>query len=101
MKITATVLAGLVAGTLVTANPAQAEVTVPPALTPVLKLQADPKAEVQELLRQISELDDQWGALTPAERNQRSAGFQQQVTIVDRESHDLPPEQRPEVQALL
>jgi hypothetical protein len=101
MKITATVLAGVVAGTLVTAGPAQAEFTVPPALTPVLKLQADPKSEVQELLRQISELDDQWGELTPAERNQRIAGLQQQVTIVDREARDLPPAQRPEVQAML
>jgi hypothetical protein len=107
MRITAIVLAGLVVGALATANPAQAEVTGQPVLghfyplQPPPALQSDPKSEVQELLRQISELDDSWDSLTPAQRNQRIAGLQQQVTKVQNEVQNLPPEQRPEVQAML
>jgi len=107
MRITAIVLAGPVAGTLATANPAQAEVTGQPVLShyyplqPSPALQSDPKSEVQELLRQISELDDSWDSLTPAQRNERIAGLQHQVTRVQNEVRNLPPEQRPEVQASL
>ncbi|OBA81436.1 hypothetical protein A9W99_02100 [Mycobacterium sp. 1164966.3] len=101
MKFTVIVMACLVAGTLITTSPAQAELTALPALSPVPKLQNDPKSEVQELLRQISELDDQWDSLSPAERNQRIAGLQQQVTVVDRDTRNLPPEQQPEVEAML
>ncbi|OBF79868.1 hypothetical protein A5791_10305 [Mycobacterium sp. 852002-51163_SCH5372311] len=101
MKFTAIVTACLVAGTVMTTGPAQAELTAPPALSPVPKLQSDPKSEVQELLRQISELDDRWDGLSPAERNQRIAGLQQQVTVVDRDTRNLPPEQQPEVEAML
>jgi NhaP-type Na+/H+ and K+/H+ antiporter len=101
VKITAIITACLVAGTLMTAGPAQAELTAQPALSPIQKLQNDARSEVQELLRQISELDDQWDGLSPAERNQRIAGLQQQVTVVDRDTRNLPPEQRPEVEAML
>ena len=99
--------AGLVAGALLATSPAQAEVTAQPAVThvyplrPPPALQSDPKSEVQELLRQISELDDQWDGLTPAQRNQRIAGLQQQVTIVQNDVNNLPPDQRPEVQGML
>lgn len=64
-------------------------------------LQSDPKSEVQELLRQISELDDNWDSLTPAQRQQRIAGLEQQVTTVQRDLQDLPPDQRPEVEGML
>jgi len=101
MKITAMVMAWLVAGALMTAAPVEAELTAQPALSPTPKLQNDAKSEVQELLRQISELDDQWDGLSPAERNQRIAGLQQQVTVVDRDTRNLPPEQQPEVDAML
>ena len=100
-------MAGLVVGALMAAAPAPAEVTAHPAvadvypLRPPPALQSDPKSEVQELLRQISELDDQWDGLTPAQRNQRIAGLQQQVTVVQNDVNDLPPDQRPEVQGML
>jgi hypothetical protein len=93
--------AGLVAGALLTASPAQAELPVRPGLSPVQSLGSDPRSEVQELLRQISELDDSWDGLTPAQRNQRIAGLQQQVTRVQQDVQSLPPDQRPEVQAML
>ncbi len=107
MRITATVVAGLLATALVTATPAQAEVTAQPALShfyplqPASGLQSDPRSEVQELLRQISDLDASWDSLTPAQRNQRIAGLQQQVTTVQRDVQNLPPDQRPEVQGML
>jgi hypothetical protein len=99
--------AGLIAGALAMAGPAPAEATAHEAVThsgplrPPPALQADPKSEVQELLRQISELDDQWDGLTPAQRNQRIAGLQQQVTVVQNDVNNLPPEQKPEVQGML
>jgi hypothetical protein len=107
MRITAIVVAGLLAGTLATASPAQAEMMAQPAhshfypLQPSPGLQSDPESEVQELLRQISELDDSWDSLSPAQRNQRIAGLQQQVTTVQRDVQNLPPDQRPEVQGML
>jgi hypothetical protein len=42
-----------------------------------------------------------WDSLTPARRNQRIAGLQQQVTKLQNEVQNLPPEQRPEVRAML
>jgi hypothetical protein len=92
------------AGALMAAGPAQAELpaaTHSSPLRPPPALQSDPKSEVQELLRQISELDDQWDGLSPAQRNQRIAGLQQQVTIVQNDVNNLPPEQKPEVQGML
>jgi hypothetical protein len=106
MKSKLTAIA-LVIGALMAAGPAYAEVTARPAVThayplrPPPALQADPRSEVQELLRQISELDDQWDGLTPAQRNQRIAGLQQQVTVVQNDVNNLPPEQKPEVQGML
>jgi hypothetical protein len=104
MRITALLVAGLLAGTLVSVGPAQAEVTAPPALGHFYPLQpppSDPRAEVQELLNQVSELDDNYESLTPAERNQRIAGLQRQVTIVQNDVNNLPPDQQPEVQGML
>jgi hypothetical protein len=108
MRITAIAVAGLLAGTLLTASPAQAEVTVQPALSHSYPLQpppspspSDPRSEVQELQRQISDLHDSWDNLTPDQRNQRIAQLQQQVTTVDRDTQNLPPDQRGEVEAPL
>ena len=107
MRITAIVVAGLLTGTLVTASPAQAEVTAQSALShfyplaPPPALQGDPKSEVQDLLRQISDLDDSWDSLTPAQRQQRLAGLQQFLPTVDKDVQNLPPDQRPEVEGML
>lgn len=109
MRITAIAMAGLVASTLVTASAAQAEVTAQPALSHLYPLQpppspspqSDPRSEVQELQRQISELHDGWDNLTPEQRNQRIAQLQQQVTMVDKDIQNLPPDQRAEVEAPL
>lgn len=85
MRITATVLAGLAATTLVTAGPAW----------------ADPQGDAQELRRQISDLDGSWDSLTPQQRNQRIAGLQQQVTQVDLETRNGPKDQLAQVDAIL
>ena len=79
--------AALVAGTLVTASAAQA--------------QSDPTSEAQELVRQISELHDSWDSLTPAQRNQQIALLQQQITAVDRDTKNLPQDQKANVDAIL
>jgi hypothetical protein len=57
--------------------------------------------EAQELRRQISELHDSWDSLTPAQRNQRMAQLQQQVTTVDQDTRNLPPDQKAAVNAVL
>jgi TolA-binding protein len=109
MRITAIAVAGLVASTLVTASAAPAEVTAQPALSHFYPLQpptspspqSDPRSEVQELQRQISELHDSWDNLTPEQRNQRIAQLQQQVTTVDKDTQNLPPDQRAGVEAPL
>jgi hypothetical protein len=85
MRITAIVVAGLAATTLVTAAPAW----------------ADPQSDAQELRRQISDLDAGWDGLTPQQRNQRIAGLQQQVTQVDLETRNGPKDQLAQVDAIL
>jgi len=106
MRITALVVAGLVAGTLATSSPAQAEVASPPALSQFYPLLpppslGDPMAEAEELRRQIADLDGAWDSLTPQQRNQRIAGLQQQVTMVDLDSRNLPQDQKAQVDAIL
>ncbi|POX98749.1 hypothetical protein C3469_20000 [Mycobacterium kansasii] len=107
MKITAIAAAGLMAGMLLTASPAHAELTAKPQasgirpLQPAPRVEPDPRSEVQELLQQISDLDDSWDSLTPQQRQQRVAQLQQQVTVVDRGTRNLPADQQPEVQAML
>ncbi len=85
MKIAAIVIAGLAAFALVTASPAR----------------ADAQADVQELQRQTSELHASWDSLTQAQRSQQLAQLQRQAVIVQNEVDNLPPEQRPEIQARL
>ena len=102
-------MAGLVAGALVTASPAEAQVTAQPALShsyplqppPAPGPQTDPRSEVAELQRQVSELHDRWDSLTPEQRQQRLAQLQQQATTVSNDVQNLPPDQRPEVQLRL
>jgi hypothetical protein len=105
MRITAITMAGLVAGTLVTASPAQAEVTAQPALSYFYPLQPSfspsPMSDAEELRRQIADLDASWDSLTPEQRNQRIAGLQQLVTQVDLETRNMPPDQKAPVEAVL
>lgn len=107
MRITVLVATGLLASTLMAAGPVQAATMAPPIpsdfrpLRPPPGLALDPKAEVQELLRQATELDDNWDSLSPAQRNQRLAALQQQTTTVQRETNDLPANEQPEVQGML
>ncbi len=108
MKFTVKLAAtGLVVGALMTATPAQAEVTAQPAPSQFHPLQPPPapptdaRSEVQELLRQTSELDDQWNGLDPAQRNQRLTALQRQATAVQNDVNNLPPDQKPEVQGML
>lgn len=107
MRIIAAVVFCVAANVLVPAIAAQAEVPTQttvahsyrqePAPTP----DSDPRAEVQELQQQISELHDSWDSITPDQRNARIAQLQKQVTKVDQDIHNLPPEQQPEVEAML
>lgn len=105
-KITALAAAALVAGALGVASPAGADVAAQPAvghlhpLRPALA-QGDPFAEADELRRQIADLDASWEGLTPAERNQRIKGLQDQVTRVDLDSRNLPQDQKAGVDAIL
>ncbi|MEE6175443.1 hypothetical protein [Mycobacterium sp. 050134] len=56
---------------------------------------------MQDLLAQISDLDDNWEGLTPAQRQQRFKGLQDQVTVVQRDAQALPPGQQLEVEGML
>ena len=91
---------GLAAGT------AQAELTAQAALSHFYPLQpppgpSDPRSEVQELLQQTTDLHDSWDSLAPQDRNQRLTQLQHQATTVQNDIQNLPPDQRPEVQAML
>jgi hypothetical protein len=97
MKITLLAMAGLVAGTLMTASPAHAD--VPRPQQPSFSL--SPQSDAEELRRQINDLDAAWDSLSPAERNQRIAGLQQQVTQVDLETRNGPRDQLAQVDAIL
>jgi hypothetical protein len=105
MRITAIAVAGLVAGTLITAGPAQAQAAPQPAPSHFYPLQPpfslDPQSDAEELRREISELDASWDSLTPQQRNQRIAGLQQQVTQVDLETRNGPQDQKAQVDAIL
>jgi hypothetical protein len=58
-------------------------------------------AEAEELTRQINDLDANWDSLSPAVRNQRIKGLQDQVTKVDLDSRNLPQDQKAQVDAIL
>ena len=103
--ITAIAMIG-VAATLLTPSPVHAVVSAQPAHSTFYPLEppgqtSDPRSEVQELLRQTTDLHDSWDNLTPDQRNQRLTQLQQQATTVDRDIQNLPADQRAEVQAML
>ncbi|ORV81863.1 hypothetical protein AWC11_25330 [Mycobacterium interjectum] len=105
--ITAVIEAALLGAAILIGIPAHAEVTAQPALSHFHPLQPPPgaptdaRSEVQELLRQTSELDDQWNGLSQPQRNERLAALQQQATRVQNDVNNLPPDQKPEVQGML
>jgi len=105
MRITATAIAGLVAGTLVTASPVQADVTAQPAPSHFHPLQPSfslsPQSDAEEVRREIADLDAAWGSLTPAERNQRLTQIQQQLTNLDFETRNMPQDQKAGVDLIL
>lgn len=105
MRIITIVEALLVAGALLLAGPVKAEVPAQPALSHFYPLQpappGDAMAEAEELRRQIEDLDVNWDSLSPAVRNQRIAGLQQQVTKVDLDSRNMPQDQKAGVDAIL
>jgi hypothetical protein len=105
MRITAITVAGLVAGTLVTASPAQAEVTVPPALTHFYPLRPSlplsPQSDAEDVRRQIADLDASWDSLTPAQRNQRFTQIQNSLTNLDFETRNIPQDQKAGVDVIL
>jgi FtsZ-interacting cell division protein ZipA len=105
--ITAVIEAALLGAAILIGIPAHAEVTAQPALSHFHPLQPPPgaptdaRSEVQELLRQTSELDDQWNGLSQPQRNERLAALQQQATRVQNDVNNLSPDQKPEVQGML
>jgi hypothetical protein len=106
MRIAAIVEAILVAGAVLAAGAARAEVPAPPASSQFQPLRpppslGDPMAEADDLQRQIADLDGSWDSLSPAVRNQRIAGLQQLVTQVDLDSRNLPQDQKAQVDAIL
>jgi hypothetical protein len=104
MRIIAIVEALLVAGALLAAGPVRAEVPaqpVPSHFYPLQPAPPDPRAEAEELRRQIEDLDANWDSLSPQQRNDRIAGLQQQVTKVDMDTRNLPQDQKAGVDAIL
>jgi hypothetical protein len=102
MKITALAIAGLAAGTLVTASPAQADVAAQPApihLQPSVPL--SPQSDAEDVRRQISDLDAAWDSLTPAQRNDRFTQIQQSLTKLDFETQNMPQNQKAGVDGIL
>jgi hypothetical protein len=105
MRITAIAMAGLVAGALATASPAQAEVTAQPALTHLNPLRPSlslsPQSDAEDVRRQIADLDAQWDSLTPAQRNQRFTQIQNALTNLDFETRNMPQDQKAGVDLIL
>lgn len=97
MKCTAIAMAGLVAGTLVTAGPAHSDEARP--LRPSFTL--SPQSDAEEVRREIADLDAAWGSLNPAERSQRLTQIQQQLTNLDFETRNMPQDQKAGVDLIL
>ncbi|MGB9224623.1 hypothetical protein [Mycobacterium sp.] len=91
MRITAIAAAGLVAGTLLTASPAQAQPSFP----------LSPQSDAQDVRQQIADLDAAWDSLTPAQRNQRFTQIQQGLTKLDFETRNVPQDQKAGVDLIL
>ena len=102
MRITALAIAGLAAGTLVTATPAQADVAAQPApsqLQPSVPL--SPQSDAEDVRSQIADLDAAWDSLTPAQRNQRFTQIQQSLTKLDFETQNVPQSEKAGVDGIL
>ena len=102
MRIRALAIAGLAAGTLVRASPAQADVAAQPApshLQPSVPL--SPQSDAEDVRRQIADLDAAWDSLTPAQRNQRFTQIQQSLTNLDFETRNMPQDQKAGVDGIL
>lgn len=102
MRITALAIAGLAAGTLVTASPAQADAAAQPApshLQPSVPL--SPQSDAEDVRHQIADLDAAWDSLTPAQRNQRFTQIQQSLTKLDFETQNMPQDQKAGVDGIL
>jgi hypothetical protein len=105
MRITAIAIAGLAAGMLMTASPAQAKVSAQPAsvhfypLRPSFSL--SPQSDAEEIRRQIADLDASWNNLSPQERNQRLTHIQQLLTNLDFETRNMPQDQKAGVDVIL
>ncbi|MGO9510651.1 MAG: hypothetical protein ACLPXZ_26210 [Mycobacterium sp.] len=91
MRITAIAVAGLVAGTLLTASPAQAQPSFP----------LSPQSDAEDVRQQIADLDAAWDSLTPAQRNQRFTQIQQGLTKLDFETRNVPQDQKAGVDLIL
>ncbi|WP_156688253.1 hypothetical protein [Mycobacterium sp. Marseille-P9652] len=70
-------------------------------LRPSPALAGDARSEIQDLLAQISDLDNNWESLTQAQRQQRFTQLQQQAAIAQQDSQNVPPGQQPEVLGML
>jgi len=98
-------VAGLVAGALLTASPAQAEVTAQPAsshfypLRPTLSL--SPQSDAEEIRSEIGDLDASWNNLSPQERNQRLKHIQDLLTNLDFSTRNMPKDQKAGVDLIL
>ena len=108
MRIAAIALAGLVASASLAANSAQADATpgpVPayfyPMQPPGPVIDPDPLVAVQNFQGQISDLHDNWDALSPDERSRRLKVLQQEAPLVDAETRNLPPGQQLQVEGML
>ncbi len=98
-------MAGLVAGTLVTANPAQADVAGQPTPSHFYPLQPSfslsPQSDAEEVRREIADLDAAWDSLSQQERNQRFTQIQQGLTKLDFETRNMPQDQKAGVDGIL
>jgi hypothetical protein len=91
MRLTGIAVAGLVAGTLLTASPAQAMPSFP----------LSPQSDAEDVRQQIADLDAVWDSLTPGQRNQRFTQIQQGLTKLDFETRNVPQDQKAGVDLIL
>lgn len=109
MRIAAMALAGLLAGTSLTASTAHADMLAAPAQAQFHPLQPppgpvvdpDPLVAVQDFQRHIADLHDNWDSLSPDERNQRLQALQREAPMVEAETRNLPPGQQLQAEGML
>jgi hypothetical protein len=109
MRIVAMALAGLVASAPLTASTAQADMVAVPVQAHAYPLQPpsgpvvdpDPLVAVQDFQAHISDLHDNWDALSPDERSRRLKALQQEAPVVEAETRNLPAGQQLQVEGML